>query len=700
MEGFNSSWQSVEVKGNERESREEVVGISGNENFERELTSSDEQDTINRGDGASSSSRRVQYSRNTPHQIEQLEKFFKKNPHPTEREREEIGRKLNIEMSRIKFWFQNRRTQMKTQAERHENAILKEENEELKVENLAMKELAAVKKPLCHQCGGQANVSSIEEHKILIENARLKQELSSMTTLVTQLLGSSRPSSSTSLANTIFQSAGPSQSSSSRLQHGYNNNNYYVEQASRAMEELLKLGLVNAPLWNENNIMEGGGGETLNFEEYLRAFPTCLIGTKPPGFVSEATRASAVVSMSSLNLVAALLNANQWREMFVGMIGTCSTMEVICNGVGGSRNGALQLMKAEIQVISSLVPVRVLEFIRFAKEQAEGVWVVVDLSVNATMEGQHLTRRCPSGCILHDMPNGFSKVTWIEHTEYNEQLVPKPYRQLVRSGVGFGAQRWISALLRHCEGLTASMSDTLNHPLLLDRKRSLKGLAQRMTSIFCAAVCSTGDQQWDMVADAPGKPRIMARKCESGLGEPSGIIISATYSVWMPAKHRQLFDLLLTKELRCVWDVICHKIAIRKMFHFPLGQNENSPNSISILNSNNTHAKDNQIMVLQETVSDMTGSLIVYACVDFPTVSLMMNGGDPSSVALLPLGLCIVPGYGEGDAQHGSMVTVGFQILLRDLATSNISARTIGTINNLVSRTVLGIEEIVQSSRQ
>ncbi|KAF5788099.1 putative homeobox-leucine zipper protein GLAB [Helianthus annuus] len=424
--------------------------------------------------------------------------------------------------------------------------------------------------------------------------------------------------------------------------------NENLVQASRAMEVLLKLGNVNAPLWNRN--IEGGG-ETLNFVEYERAFPP-ILGTKPPGFVSEATRARSVVPMTSSTLIEALLNADQWREMFIGMIGSCTTMEVISNGTGGSRNGALQLMKAEIQLISPLVPVRGLKFIRFAKQQAQGQWIVVDLSIDSGIEG-HMTRRCPSGYAKwfhHGIAYVYKIicVTWIEHTEYDVQSVSHQYRQLINSGVGFGAQRWISALLRHCESITAIMSPTLNHHLLQDTKRSLRGLAQRMMSIFCGGVCLTDGQQWDLVADhAPRRPRIMSHNYISGFGEPMGIVTSATYSV-SPTPERT--------------------------------------------------TEDDQVMVLQETISDMTGSLIVYATVDFPTVSVVMNGEDISSVALLQSGLSIVPGYGEDGAggERGSMVTVGLQLLHPDITTSNmITMETIIMINDLVARTVRGIKEIV-----
>ncbi|KAM0017450.1 putative transcription factor & lipid binding HD-SAD family [Helianthus debilis subsp. tardiflorus] len=624
-------------------------------------------------------------------------RFFEKNPHPTEKERTEIANKLNITINKVKFWFQNKRTQLKSQKERNENVILKKENEQLRLENLAMAEV--LKNPLCNKCGAQATIpdGSIHKHKVVIENARLKEELANFASQVSQMFGIPLPNKVTIPCDNL----NPIMSRSLMDNDIPIQRNGYLVKASRAMEELLKLGNVNAPLWNRN--MEGGG-ETLNFVEYERAFPACL-GTKPPGFVSEATRARSVVPMTSSTLVEALLNADQWREMFMGMIGSCTTMEVLSNGTGGSKNGALQLMKAEIQFISPLVPVRVLKFIRFAKQQAQGQWIVVDLSIDSGIEGHMtMTRRCPSGCILHDMPNGFTMVTWIEHTEYDEQSVSHQYRQLINSGVGFGAQRWISALLRHCESIAAIMSPTLNHHLLQDTKRSLRGLAQRMMSIFCGGVCLTDGQQWDLVADhAPSRPRIMAHNYISGFGEPMGIVTSATYSVWTPTNHQHLFDMLKTKD-RCIWDVICHRIAVRNMIHLPLGQDETSPNCISILYSNiERTTEDDQVMVLQETISDMTGSLIVYATIDFPTVSVVMNGEDISSVALLPSGLCIVPGYGEDGAggERGSMVTVRLQLLHPDITTSNmITMETIIMINDLVARTVQGIKEIVRSTQQ
>ncbi|XP_076883188.1 homeobox-leucine zipper protein ANTHOCYANINLESS 2-like [Bidens hawaiensis] len=674
--------------------KEIVSTTTSGENENSTFASSNEQE-IHR----SLISQRVQYTRHSPYQIEEFEKLFKKNDHPGEKERTDIGRKLNIE-------------EKKAQMERDESISLKKENEKLKLEILALKE--AIKNPICSKCGAQATIldSSIEQQKLKIENERLKEKLSRATRALNNTLGtpstlsSSLPNKMTS-SNDINMEELTEGSSSNNIispmesQSQIRNEidiqrNVYLEQASRAMEEILRLGLVNAPLWKRNKEC---GGETLELVEYVKAFTPCL-GTKPPGFVSEATRASNVVPISGSTLVEALLNEDQWRDMFMGLIGSCTTTKVISKGVGGSRSGALQLMEAKIQVISPLVPVRVLKFIRFAKQQAEGLWIVADVSINYGME-QYVTRRCPSGCIIHDMPNGLSKIIWIEHVEYNKQSVPHQYRKLISSGLGFGAIRWITALMRHCEGLRSTTSPTLNTHLLKDTKRSLKCLAQRMKSIFCAGICLTDCQGWDLISDAPGSPTIMARKCVVGSSEPLGLITSATHSVWIPTNHHHLFGLLLRKDLRCMWDMMCHRIATNAMIHFPLGQDKTDSNCILILNSNRP-MKEDQIMVFQENSSDITGSLIVYATVDSPTVSTLLYGKDTSSVALLPSGLSIIPGYGEygigaPDGERGSMVTVRYQILQ---ATPNLMTETISTINDLALRTVLGMKEIIRSSQQ
>lgn len=39
--------------------------------------------------------------------------FFKQCPHPDDKQRKELSRELGLEPLQVKFWFQNKRTQMK-----------------------------------------------------------------------------------------------------------------------------------------------------------------------------------------------------------------------------------------------------------------------------------------------------------------------------------------------------------------------------------------------------------------------------------------------------------------------------------------------------------------------------------------------------------------------------------------------------------
>lgn len=72
-------------------------------------------------------------------------------------------------------------------------------------------------------------------------------------------------------------------------------------------------------------------------------------------------------------------------------------------------------MHAELQVLSPLVPIREVHFLRFCKQHAEGVWAVVDVSIDSIRNSSGAPpffscRRQPSGCVVQDMPNGCSKV--------------------------------------------------------------------------------------------------------------------------------------------------------------------------------------------------------------------------------------------------------------------------------------------------
>ncbi|KAK2650399.1 hypothetical protein Ddye_017888 [Dipteronia dyeriana] len=742
---------------------ENFEGIVGRRSRDEEHESRSGSDNMDGGSGddqdaADNPPRKKRYHRHTPQQIQELESLFKECPHPDEKQRLELSRRLSLETRQVKFWFQNRRTQMKTQLERHENSLLRQENDKLRAENMSIRD--AMRNPICTNCGGPAIIGdvSLEEQHLRIENARLKDELDRVCALAGKFLGrpissltgsvpSNLPNSSLELAvgsngfggltnvtttlplgpdfgagiSNALTAMTPNRSGPGTVT-GLDRSierSMFLELALAAMDELVKLAQTDEPLWMRNF---EGGREMLNHEEYMRAFIPC-IGLKPNGFVSEASRETGMVIINSLALVETLMDPNRWAEMFPCMIARTSTTDVISSGMGGTRNGALQLMHAELQVLSPLVPVREVNFLRFCKQHAEGVWAVVDVSVDAIRETSSGAptfvncRRLPSGCVVQDMPNGYSKVTWVEHAEYEESQVHQLFKPLISSGMGFGAQRWVATLQRQCECLAIIMSSTVSSrdhtAITAGGRRSMLKLAQRMTDNFCAGVCASTVHKWNKLnaGNVDEDVRVMTRKSVDDPGEPPGIVLSAATSVWLPVSPQRLFDFLRDERLRSEWDILSNGGPMQEMAHIAKGQDHG--NCVSLLRASAINANQSSMLILQETCIDAAGSLVVYAPVDIPAMHVVMNGGDSAYVALLPSGFAIVPdgpgsrgpgannggttnGNGVTPRVSGSLLTVAFQILVNSLPTAKLTVESVETVNNLISCTVQKIKAALQ----
>ncbi|CAH2057809.1 unnamed protein product [Thlaspi arvense] len=690
--------------------------------------------------------KKKRYHRHTPQQIQELESVFKECPHPGENQRLDLSRRLNLDSRQVKFWFQNRRTQMKTQIERHENSLLRQENDKLRAENMSVRE--AIRNPMCGHCGGSAVLGeiSLEEHHLRIENSRLKDELDRIFALAGKFINRSdvEPPGSHHLPNSAlklgvgsqngygggaggggftlvppgFEISSPpffsglaapvKRTGSTDVATGLDQKSVYLELALSAMDELVKMAQTSEPLWIP---CSKGRREMLNREEYDKNFTSC-VGPKPDGFVSEASKEVGMVIINSLALVETLMDSERWSEMFPCMIARNSTTEIISSGMGGTRNGALHLMEAELQLLSPLVPIRQVSFLRFCKQHAEGVWAVVDVSVDriserdgsATARSSLSCRRLPSGCLVQDMPNGYSKVTWIDHTEYDESKVHQLYRPLVSSGLAFGSKRWISALQRQCESLTILMSSTIpNHnnkptPISSLGKKSMLKLAQRMTENFSRGVCASSSQKWSRleVGNIDDDVRIMTRKNVDDPGEPPGILLSAATSVWVPVSPRRLFDFLRDELLRSEWDILSNGGPMQEIANIFKGQDHS--NSVSLLRSTAMSANQSSMLILQEASIDASGAFVVYAPVDIPAMHSVMNGADSAYVALLPSGFAILPD-GQGKEENGSLLTVAFQILVNSLPTAKLNVESIETVNNLISCTVQKIRAALRCDK-
>ncbi|KAL0306926.1 UNVERIFIED_CONTAM: Homeobox-leucine zipper protein MERISTEM L1 [Sesamum radiatum] len=133
--------------------------------------------------------KRKRYHRHTPQQIQEMEAFFKQYPRPNNNQRKELSDKLGLEPLQVKFWFQNKRTQLKTWHEHHKNSHFRTENDELRAENMRCKE--ALSNACCRACGRAIAVAGISsnEHCLRAENARLREQIEDLAAIVAKFVG-------------------------------------------------------------------------------------------------------------------------------------------------------------------------------------------------------------------------------------------------------------------------------------------------------------------------------------------------------------------------------------------------------------------------------------------------------------------------------------------------------------------------------
>ncbi|XP_011628991.1 homeobox-leucine zipper protein ROC2 isoform X1 [Amborella trichopoda] len=704
---------------------DEFESKSGSENLEG--PSGDDQDPDRRP-------RKKRYHRHTQHQIQEMEAFFKECPHPDDKQRKELSRELGLEPLQVKFWFQNKRTQVKTQHERHENAQLRAENEKLRTENMRYKE--ALNNASCPNCGGPTALGemSFDEQHLRIENARLREEIDRISGIAAKYVGKpmvsypplmaplSRSPLDLGVGNFGVQPnmggeiyGGGDMVGRSMVGAPELDKPMVIELAVAAMEELIRMAQLGEPLWIPG---VEDPTEVLCEEEYIRTFPRG-IGPRPFGLKLEASRETAVVIMNPINLVDILMDVNQWSSVFYGVISRAFTLDVFSTGVAGNYNGALQVMSAEFQVPTPLVPTRESYFVRYCKQHSDGTWAVVDVSLDSLRPSPQAMQRCrrrPSGCLIHEMPNGYSKVTWVEHVEVDDRAVHNIYRPLVNSGLAFGAKRWVATLDRQCERLASVLASNISArdlgviPSPEGRKSMLK-LAERMVVSFCAGVSASTAHTWTTLSGSGAEDvRVMTRKSIDDPGRPPGIVLSAATSFWLPVPPKRVFDFLRDENSRSQWDILSNGGVVQEMAHIANGPDPG--NCVSLLRVNSANSNQSNMLILQESCTDSSGSYVIYAPVDIVAMNVVLNGGDPDYVALLPSGFAILPDGGLqppspspqsappaaaiGEVGFGgSLLTVAFQILVDSAPTAKLSLGSVATVNSLIACTVDRIKAAV-----
>jgi homeobox-leucine zipper protein len=116
------------------------------------------------------------------------------------------------------------------------------------------------------------------------------------------------------------------------------------------------------------------------------------------------------------------------------------------------------------------------------------------------------------------------------------------------------------------------------------------------------------------------------------------------------------------------------------------------------------NSNQSDMLILQESFTDASGSYVVYAPVDIAAMNEVLNGTEPDYVALLPSGFAILPdgpppsatqGAEDPTGGGGSLLTVAFQILVNPVPTAKLSPGSVDYVNSLIASTVQRIKAAV-----
>ncbi|TMW84197.1 hypothetical protein EJD97_025638 [Solanum chilense] len=710
------------------------------------MTDSGEEHIGESSNSQKKSKRQRQCHRHTMEQIQRLEAFFKECPHPDENQRNQLGREAGLDPKQIKFWFQNKRTQTKTQNERSDNNALRMENERFLCENMAMKE--SMKNIMCPKCDGppigkEERARNLENMKL--ENQRLREQHEKASNFLSSILGrsfvmgsnlappkstlqtSSNSSDESLLSQNICGSPigyPPQENNNNVRAHSININNIPIMSPSRqehyefhhdnrqrtdmfeivvaSMNEMFELLQMNDPIWVDSS---SDGGCSIHRESYERIFPNMNRPYKSATARIESSKDCGVVSMPANELIHSFLDPVKWINLFPTIVTKARTIEVLDSGTLG---GSIQLMYEKLHILSPLVEAREFFFVRYCRQIDPTTWIMVDVSYDLFNEIQSgvpsYSWKFPSGCAIQDMGNGQSMVTWVEHVQVNEKSeVNHIFRDLLCDRQTYGAKRWIVALQRMSERYNFTMGATCptRHDFegVFNDPEGLKNtiqLSQRMVKSFFEILSMTDKLDFPASPQLSNGDRISIRKNEE-ITQTKGFIATASSSLWIPLSFQDVFNFFKDNKTRSKWDILTGGLKMTELARVPTGTFPE--NCITIIQSYLQMEK----LVLQESSIDEMGAFLIFAPIELPTMTSIFNGHDATKVPILPSGFIISPdgrlvsdrGNTE-NAQNGSILTVTFQILICDNNNISISQQqhmeVVNSIHSVLSTTVSKIK--------
>ncbi|KAL2343593.1 hypothetical protein Fmac_004878 [Flemingia macrophylla] len=496
-----------------------------------------------------------------------------------------------------------------------------------------------------------------------------------------------------------------------RSQNTHKENSFLSQIAYTAMEEMMKLLKMNAPFW-----LRSPHDEKLNLQHdiYQRTFHR-INQLKGPNARIESSKDSREVNMSGAQLVEMFFNSDKWVDLFPTIVKKAQTVKVFESGSLGNRNGALQLMNAEIHVLSHLVKPRAFHFLRYCKQIEASAWVITDVSYDFPQDRTTGSRawRLPSGCLILDIIQGLCRVSWLEHEEADENFQTNHlFRDVIISGEAYGARRWVLALKRMCERIECASTKLI--PIYESRgavksvegRKSILYLAQRMVKIFSMTLDMESNTSFPHLTRIHNNGVTISVRMNRTVPDiPRGMILSAATSFWLPLSPQSVFDYMMDNKERAKWEPLWYGNPGNEIHRIATGSNHRNCITITQPRSSN---ENNTMVTLRESYADALGSMTVYSAFDRDIMNYAMSGEDTSQLLVLPSGFTITwDGQSnalEGSSKQvakvrGSVVTIMLQLLASASSeTQAVDMKFVDYVTELLSSTVEKIKSALPCS--
>ncbi|XP_023532954.1 homeobox-leucine zipper protein HDG5-like [Cucurbita pepo subsp. pepo] len=159
------------------------------------------------------------------------------------------------------------------------------------------------------------------------------------------------------------------------------------------------------------------------------------------------------------------------------------------------------------------------------------------------------------------------------------------------------------------------------------------------------------------------------------------------------------------QSARFVLEVLSNGNSLHEVAHIANGSHPGNCISLLRINVASNFSQHVELM-LQESCTDQSGSLVVFATIDVDSIQLAMSGEDSSSIPLLPIGFSIVPvvdstadgrlassppkdgATNAAVVNSGCLLTVGLQVLASTIPSAKLNLSSVTAINNQLCNTL------------